>query len=59
MVLRGQNITLKGLDLDGALVIEAKRNAKVVVDGLTVRNAGWKWRELKPQKRMTEEQAIR
>ena len=59
MVLRGEGITLKDLELDGALVIETKSNAKVVVDGLKVRNAGWKWQALKPHKPMTEEQAMR
>ena len=31
----------------------------MTVDGLALRNAGWKWQALNPNKPMTEEQAIR
>lgn len=31
----------------------------MTVDGLALRNAGWKWQALNPAKPMTEEQAIR
>lgn len=33
--------------------------AHVTVDGLALKNAGWKWQALNPNKPMTEEQAIR
>jgi hypothetical protein len=33
--------------------------AHLTVDGLALRNAGWKWQALNPAKPMTEEQAIR
>ena len=33
--------------------------AHVTVDGLALKNAGWKWQALNPDKPMTKEQAIR
>lgn len=33
--------------------------AHLTVDGLALKNAGWKWQALNPDKPMTEEQAIR
>jgi UDP-sugar pyrophosphorylase len=43
LVLDGRNIVLKDLDLDGALVIQVRnKDAHLVVDGLSVRNEGWK-----------------
>lgn len=33
--------------------------AHVTLDGLVLKNAGWKWQALNPDKPMTEEQAIR
>lgn len=42
LVLDG-DIELRALDLDGTLIIKAAPGAKVVVDGLSVKNAGWEW----------------
>ncbi|KAK9167336.1 hypothetical protein Scep_002527 [Stephania cephalantha] len=40
MVIRGQNVYIEGLDLDGALVIDSIDDAEVKVGG-TVQNKGW------------------
>ena len=59
LVIEEGDVEIKSLDLDGALVVPKTGGAKVTVDGLKVQNAGWKWRALKPDKPMTEEQYIR
>lgn len=59
LVIEGADIELKSLDLEGALVLQTSRNAKLIVDGLKLQNGGWKWQALKPDKPMTEEQYIR
>eukprot|EP00536_Pseudo-nitzschia_multiseries_P005156 jgi/Psemu1/318586/estExt_fgenesh1_pm.C_930029 len=41
MVLEGHNLTIKNLDLDGALVIKCGDDTHVTVDGLKVQNKGW------------------
>lgn len=41
LVLEGHNLTIKNLDLDGALVIKAGDDTHVTVDGLKVQNKGW------------------
>ena len=43
VLLLDGDITLKSLDLDGTLLLRAAPGARVVVDGLAVRNAGWDW----------------
>ena len=59
LVIEGASIEVKSLELDGALVLQTSRKAKLVVDGLKLHNRGWKWQALKPDKPMTEEQYIR
>ena len=59
LVMEGANIQVKSLELDGALVLQTSRKAKLVVDGLKLHNCGWKWQALKPDKPMSEEQYIR
>ena len=59
LVIEGANIEVKSLELDGALVLQTSRKAKLVVDGLKLHNRGWKWQALKPDKPMSEEQYIR
>ena len=59
LVISGADVSIRGLDLDGAVVVEAAPGARVVIDGAHVRNGGWKWQALKPEKPMTEEQFIR
>lgn len=41
LVLEGHNLSIKNLDLDGALVIKAGDDTHVTVDGLKVQNKGW------------------
>jgi len=55
----GAQVHIKSLDLDGALLIDTAPDTKLVVDGLTLQNKGWKWHALNPDKPMTEEQMIR
>lgn len=43
LVLDGAGITIKNLRVEGALVVRAVPGAKVVVDGLSISNAGWEW----------------
>lgn len=41
LVLEGHHLTIKNLDLDGALVIKTGDDTHVTVDGLKVENKGW------------------
>jgi len=41
LVLEGHHLTIKNIDLDGALVIKTGDNTHVTVDGLKVQNKGW------------------
>lgn len=59
LVIEGANIEVKSLELDGALVLQTSRKARLVVDGLKLHNRGWKWQALKAEKPMSEEQYIR
>ena len=59
LVLDGHHLTIKNLDLDGALVIRAGNDSHVTVDGLTVKNKGWELTELDPSKKYEETVAIR
>jgi UDP-sugar pyrophosphorylase len=43
LLLDGPDIHIKNLRVDGALVVRAVPGARVVIDGLTVSNAGWSW----------------
>merc|ERR1712238_299951 len=40
LVLEGQGLTVKNLDLDGALVVRTGPNCEVEIDGLVVKNDG-------------------
>jgi UDP-sugar pyrophosphorylase len=46
LVLEGQQLYVKNLDLDGALVIRAGPSTHVTVDGLKIRNRGWELEEI-------------
>ena len=48
LILDGHHITIKGLELDGALVIRTGDDTRVTVDGLSVTNEGWTLDELDP-----------
>lgn len=43
LLLDGPDINIKNLRVDGALVVKAVPGARVVIDGLSVSNAGWNW----------------
>jgi UDP-sugar pyrophosphorylase len=59
LILEGQNLTIKDLDLDGALVVRAGEDSHVTVDGLKVQNKGWELVENKPDEDLEETVAIR
>lgn len=46
LLLDGPDISIRNLRVDGALVVKAVPGAKVVIDGLSVSNAGWSWTPL-------------
>lgn len=41
VVLEGHHLTIKNMQVDGALIIRAGRDSHVTVDGLKVSNKGW------------------
>jgi len=43
LVLDGADISIVGLQLDGALVVKAVPGAVVTIEKLAVKNAGWRW----------------
>lgn len=62
LVVRGSNVTIHELDLDGTLIAEAGPFATVKIDGAKIKNRGWAWQRVKdgPGKRPpTEEEAMR
>ena len=59
LILDGHHLTIKGLELDGALVIRTGQDSHVAVDGLKVTNAGWEVEELGPDKDYPETVRIR
>ena len=63
LVLDGEDLTVKNLTLDGALVIKAAHGCKVTVDGLSITNKGWELQEIpeeaKQSKTVPEEVSIR
>jgi UDP-sugar pyrophosphorylase len=58
LILHG-HVVLAALQLDGSLVIRAAPGARVRVDGLVVRNAGWRWVPLAEGEQAEEEVCIR
>jgi len=46
LVLEGQQLVVKNLELDGALIIRAGPQCEVEVDGLTVKNKGFELEEI-------------
>ena len=59
LVLDGHHLTIKDLELDGALVIRASEHSHVTVDGLKVSNKGWELVENDPNQTYEETVAIR
>ena len=52
-------VTIRAVDVDGALVVDAGDGVALTVDGLTVRNAGWRVVELDDAKPAPEESRMR
>lgn len=59
LVLEGEDLKVKNLDLDGALVTRAGHDCDVTVDGLVVRNKGYEVEEVPEGANVPEEVAIR
>lgn len=59
LVLNGNGITIKDMDLDGALVINACDGADVIIDGLEVKNKGWDLLEIPDGGNVPETVSIR
>jgi UDP-sugar pyrophosphorylase len=59
LVLEGHHLTVKNLDLDGALVIRTGDDTHVTVDGLKVENKGWELVANDPDNEYEETVAIR
>lgn len=59
LVLEGEGLRVRNLDLDGALVIRTGHDCDVTVDGLVVRNEGYEIVEVGDGEAVPEEVAIR
>ena len=59
VVLEGHHLTIKNMEVDGALVIRCGEGTHVTVDGLKVNNKGWELEELDPSKEYDETVRIR
>lgn len=59
LVAEGQKLTIKNLDLDGALIIRAAPDCEVVVDGLVVKNDGYVLEEIQEGAEVEESVSIR
>jgi len=59
LVLEGEGLVVKDLDLDGALVIRTGHDCSVTVDGLVVRNQGYEIETVPEGADVPEEVAIR
>merc|ERR1712129_606653 len=45
LILEG-NVVVKKMELNGTLIVRARGDAKIVIDGLVVKNDGWKFVEI-------------
>jgi len=59
LVLEGDDLKVKNLDIDGALIIRTGHDCDVTVDGLVVRNQGYVVEEIAEGADVPEEVAIR
>jgi UDP-sugar pyrophosphorylase len=59
VVLEGHHLTVKSMQVNGALIIRAGPKSHVTVDGLIVENKGWDLQELDPTKDYPEHVRIR
>lgn len=56
LLMDGENVIVGKLQLDGTLIIQAVPGAHVRIQDLSIRNAGWTFRELSPEEDSTVEQ---
>mmetsp|Transcript_36872 Transcript_36872/g.95483 ORF Transcript_36872/g.95483 Transcript_36872/m.95483 type:complete len:184 (+) Transcript_36872:105-656(+) len=59
LVIGGSNVSVKSLDLDGALFVHAAPASTVEVNNLVVKNDGWMLEDLKQGEEVPEELKIR
>lgn len=59
LVLDGNGIIVKDVNLDGALVVKACDGAEITIDGLTVQNKGWELEEIPEGADVAETVSIR
>lgn len=59
LVVDGQDIVFKSLNLDGTLLIRAIPGAFVEIDNLTIHNAGWSFTEITDEKAVDQKYAVR
>ena len=57
LIIRGSNVSIQDLDLDGTLTAEAGQYATITIDGARIKNRGWAWQPVKkgPAKRPPSE----
>lgn len=59
LVLKGDKVEIKDLDLDGALVVLVSDEAELTIDGLKVENKGWTLEEIPEGEEVPETVSIR
>ena len=59
LYVSGKGIKIKGLELDGALVVECCEGATLEIEGLKVCNGGWVFRDVEDGEEVNEEGKIR
>jgi len=59
LVIQGEDVVIKSLDLDGTLVIRAEPGCHVVVENLTIKNKGWSLASLEKDSKAEAFLAIR
>ena len=46
LIIKGKNILIKNLNLDGCLILDAWGNGKIIINNLTVKNNGYSFKEI-------------
>ena len=59
LVVKGNDIVIESMDIDGALVLDVCDGASLTVDGLKVQNKGWTLEELPEGQDVPESVSIR
>jgi hypothetical protein len=58
LVVNGAGVTIKSLDVDGALVIDAAPGVELVIEGLTVKNKGLSFVPLSEEETATADEVL-